>query len=208
MSLIKMLSYARSLRGAADLKSSYQLTQDNLMPDFSRSSLRPVPNREEPSGNGVGCARSEGETATMMPSQMASGLRAAPRGWSSREKGNVMQEQQNEMLVNASSPSGTPGQGVSGTGRSVQRPRWLTARTGPRATLRADAKGQLSLEFVKVVRNDLSDSDLELVPAKPLLASAPKRSTVVTSPAMETVEPEPSRWSRFTARIFGAGTPT
>lgn len=116
-----------------------------------------------------------------------------------------MQEQQAEMLVNPSSRSGAPGQGLSGERTGDQRPRWLGGRSGPRATLRADAKGQLTLEFVKVVRNDLSDADLELVPARPLVAAASKRVAGEVIPPLEAVEPEPSRWSRFTARVFGSG---
>jgi hypothetical protein len=197
MSLIKMLSLARSLRGEGDLKTAYQLTQDNLMPDFSRSSLRPVPSREEPIGSGAGCARSVVVRELGLPRG----------GRSSQEKGKVMQEQQDEMLVNSSSRSGISGQGSSNAGVPVQRARWLSGRTSPRATLRADSKGQLSLEFVKVVRNDLSDSDLELVPARPLVGSAPKRVAAGAAPGLEAVEPEPSRWSRFTARIFGSGNP-
>lgn len=202
-----MLSYARSLRGEGDLKSAYQLTQDNLMPDFSRSSLRPVPSREEPIGSGAGCARSLPDEVRV-ESVSAGGAGGPLRGRPSLEKGKVMQEQQDEMVVNASSRSGAVGQVPSNAAGGTQRSRWLSGRTSPRATLRADAKGQLSLEFVKVVRNDLSDSDLELVPAKPLAAAAPKRVIGGAAPAMEAVEPEPSRWSRFTARLFGAGNPT
>lgn len=75
--------------------------------------------------------------------------------------------------------------------------------------LRADAKGQLSLEFVRVVRNDLSDADLELVPARAVGGVAPKsRGAGATPHSVEPLEPEPSRWSRFTARLFGTGPST
>lgn len=93
--------------------------------------------------------------------------------------------------------------------------RWRAGLSGPRPALRADSKGQLSLEFVKVVRNDLSDADLELIPARPVGgAEGSRRSStekvVVSSgsPAeMPAIEPEVSRWSRFTARLFRSPDP-
>lgn len=81
---------------------------------------------------------------------------------------------------------------------------WRTrAKGGARALPLADkamVQAELSLDRVKVVRNDLSDSDLEIVPAKkppqvplpaPVLAAAEKN-----------VE---GAWGRVTSRLFGAG---
>ncbi len=59
-------------------------------------------------------------------------------------------------------------------------------------------QSELSLEAVKVVRNDLSDADLELVPLLKRTASFAPR-----------VQPRPHAitrmWERLTARLFGAG---
>ena len=88
--------------------------------------------------------------------------------------------------------------------------RWKPNLIGPRPVLRADSKGQLSLEFVKVVRNDLSDSDLELIPARASAAAkatAPVEETRALSASNESLEPEPSRWNRFTSRLFRVGSP-
>jgi hypothetical protein len=41
------------------------------------------------------------------------------------------------------------------------------ARTEPGAFTKAPVQGELSLDRIKVVRNDLSDADLEIVPARP-----------------------------------------
>lgn len=127
-----------------------------------------------------------------------------------------------------------------GGGRAATKSRsgrWLSRPSGPRPSLKADAKGQLSLEFVRVVRNDLSDADLELVPARPSAAPSPRPASpspfrsVTPAPAggqdhgkggpgvavalaaaagaegESGLEPETSRWSRFRARLFGVGTP-
>jgi hypothetical protein len=150
------------------------MAQENLMPDFTRSGPRPVQIAEDPSLNGTGRMRMEMATA---------------------KKGTPMNEQQ-----------------VGGTaaGRAGSRGRWLNNPFGSRPTLRADAKGQLTLEFVKVVRNDLSDADLELAPARPSTPAPSSARNPAPEPAagrgtapLEPVEPEPSRWSRFTARLFG-----
>jgi len=81
---------------------------------------------------------------------------------------------------------------------------WRTrAKGGARAlpfTDKAMVQGELSLDRVKVVRNDLSDSDLEIVPAK-------KPSQVpLPAPALATAEKSPEgAWGRMTGRLFGAG---
>ena len=63
-------------------------------------------------------------------------------------------------------------------------------------------QGELSLEGVRVVRNDLSDTDLEIVPAKPLapfVTETPAKGTLERGATVETA------WGRMTGRIFGAG---
>lgn len=81
---------------------------------------------------------------------------------------------------------------------------WRTrAKGGARAlpfTDKAMVQGELSLDRVKVVRNDLSDSDLEIVPAKkPTQVPLP-------APVLATAEKSPEgAWGRMTGRLFGAG---
>jgi hypothetical protein len=63
-------------------------------------------------------------------------------------------------------------------------------------------QGELSLDRIKVVRNDLSDADLEVVPVKPLVQPA------VTAPApraVEQAERAESAWARLRPRVLGAG---
>ncbi|HWX20020.1 MAG TPA: hypothetical protein VN578_08955 [Candidatus Binatia bacterium] len=69
---------------------------------------------------------------------------------------------------------------------------------------------ELSLERIKVVRNDLSDSDLEVVQAKPLVVAGPseilrQNSTPALPSACLAQRPEVSRWTRVSARFLGAG---
>ena len=63
-------------------------------------------------------------------------------------------------------------------------------------------QGELSLDRIKVVRNDLSDADLEVVPAKPQATAAAIASV---PPPVEKVVSAQSAWGRVTARILRAG---
>lgn len=63
-------------------------------------------------------------------------------------------------------------------------------------------QGELSLELVKVVRNDLSDADLEVVLAKQPAAGA-KASQPEPSGAKAGGRATP--WGRMSTRLFGAG---
>ena len=65
----------------------------------------------------------------------------------------------------------------------------------------APVQGELALETVKVVRNDLSDSDLEVVPAVLAVPEPPPKP--VAAPEAHAVEG--SNWGRITSRLFGAG---
>lgn len=79
---------------------------------------------------------------------------------------------------------------------------WARPKGGARALPRTDAliQGELSLDRVKVVRNDLSDSDLEIVPAK-----KPSPAPTPVPELAATVSSSPRAWERVTSRLFGAG---
>ena len=69
----------------------------------------------------------------------------------------------------------------------------------PKRTLRTSAPAELSLDAVKPVRNDLSDSDLQIVPARPEI-----KPDALKSPRPRLLRPELTgfAWSRLTARFF------
>jgi hypothetical protein len=68
------------------------------------------------------------------------------------------------------------------------------------ARVRTAVQTELSLERVKVMRNDLSDTDLEVIPAK--LAGKPEAPAARLQPVARTEE---TTLSRLTSRFFGAG---
>jgi hypothetical protein len=94
-------------------------------------------------------------------------------------------------------------------------PTWTpgAVRTRP---VRAAVQTELSLERVRVVRNDLSEADLEVVPARrtpaarsaqTFEASEPQPSAPVSQLGALNAEPA-TGWGRFTSRLFGAGQTT
>jgi len=58
-------------------------------------------------------------------------------------------------------------------------------------------QGELSLDRVKVVRNDLSDADLEVIPARSKLASA--------APAAEKASNPEETWGQAITQLLPAG---
>lgn len=65
---------------------------------------------------------------------------------------------------------------------------------------RTPVQAELSLEKVKVVRNDLSETDLEIIPAK--LAGLANVAGPVIQPLART---ETNTWNRMTSKALAAG---
>ena len=78
-----------------------------------------------------------------------------------------------------------------------------TVRSPAPLFAKAPVQPELSLDNVRVVRNDLSDADFEVV-AKKMPAVSPAAAPAVASP--EGLEPPESAWDRLTTRFFGART--
>jgi hypothetical protein len=68
-------------------------------------------------------------------------------------------------------------------------------KPGPTRTIYPPLQGELGLDNVKVLRNDLSDTDLEIVTKAPPKQAAP--------PKAESVVPNETAWDRV-ANLFGA----
>jgi hypothetical protein len=84
--------------------------------------------------------------------------------------------------------------GVSWTSRLNPVAAWLDSQTAGKSALRPVIQAELSLDTVKVVQNDLSDADVEIVPIK----SRPSRELPeATLPA------DGSSWSRLGTKFFG-----
>jgi len=207
MSLLRLLTTGKSLVGMSDVESRYRLTSQRLLPQFgparnpfsSRTKAEPAQTEARPledhDGNGASVARPalrgpEGEPAAVL--QPGAEHRAVPAKFDPRNLARVLWQRAAALLS-----------------------RWqaklcgLLARSGGKAAkpaipqfLKPPVQGELSLDRIKVVRNDLSDADLEVVPAK--APSAP--AAIALAPReVEKTDGAKSAWGRVTTRILGAG---
>jgi hypothetical protein len=207
MSLLRLLTAGKSLVGVSGEESRYRLTSQKLLPQFG-SARNPFSNRvkAEP-------AQTEARSPEVCGEDGASVARPGlpdPRG------------EPVAVLQSAVEPRSVSAKFVV---RNLAGALWLRmasvlsgwraklfgllARSGGKAAKPAiprfpkpPVQGELSLDRIKVVRNDLSDADLELVPAKP--PAAPVDTTPALR-AVESAEGAKSAWGRVTTRILGAG---
>jgi len=182
MSLIQLLTVGKSLGTVKDRPTSYRMRQQALLPRFGNAEAKPwiYP---EPDGGNVG----EGE-AVVRPSGTAVLLESA--GTASTAEPAV-----------AKGPTGAPPESWREARRrrrttEDRRPWWrrVFGRKPARLTVvdgRGAVQGELGLDMVRVVRNDLMDSDLEVVPVKRRGGGGEKTGV------------EGRVWGRMFGRFFG-----
>ena len=202
MSLLRLLAAGKSLVGMSDAETRYRVTSQRLLPQFgavrnpfsSRGKKGPAqmgPGSSEdhrPKGvpQEIRCSpalRGESEAA---PRRGPQGV-ATPASRSARKFGEVLRRRTAALLA---------GWKMKLMGVLAKRRRKATNPAIPGFT-KPPVQGELSLDRIKVVRNDLSDADLEVIPAKP-----------PTAPVMRATEgaaSTESAWRRVTARVIGAG---
>lgn len=207
MSLLRLLTTGKSLVGVSDEESRYRLTSQKLLPQFgparnpfsSRAKAEPAQTEarspENHGGNGASVARpslpgTRGEPAAVV--QRVVERRAVPAKFDLRKLAGALWQRIAVVL------SGWQAK-LSG----------LLARSGGKAAKPAiprfpkpPVQGELSLDRIKVMRNDLSDVDLELIPAKPPVAPV---AAAPAPGAAEKAKGAKSAWGRVTTRILGAG---
>lgn len=189
MSLGRLLAAGKSLAGGRDDTGRYRVDKRLALPKFisPRNPFAPTgkaesaPTDEEPSAKAcrekvvVTAAKADVETAGEKDFQVSVGVRAAR--W-----------------------LGEWGQKVNPLPRLAKKPGPVKSLVSH--SVRTPVQSELSLDKVQVVRNDLSDADFEVVPAKTPVAVSPG-TKALTSP--QRFEPEGSAWNRLTTRIFGVG---
>ncbi len=175
MSLMRLLTAGKSLVGIRETQSRYRVTDHRLLPKFV-SKANPF-------------------RATTMPGPAPAGSETAQPGAANPTPigGGVEQS----------------GAAAGGARNWLARVRQLMGSQRPSRTQSAIPRFnkpmvqvELSLESVKVVRNDLSDSDLEVVPSR--AAQPPPSKAPPQRPEAEEAQAEPA-WARVTGRLFGSG---
>jgi len=193
MSLLRLLTAGRSLVGLNDAETRYRMTSQKLLPRFGPGKNpfcapdRPVAPPTD------ACGKTEhGSASSREPAAMAGARVAAPvnaRGWSILSA----------LRLRTAALRGGWTWKLTGL---LCRPGSQPVRALNPRPAKLAVQGELSLDRIKVVRNDLSDTDLEVVRARP--AAAPTQAASVP-PAAEKAAPGSTAWGRLAARVRGAG---
>ena len=143
MSLLRLLTTGRSLVSVRDTESRYRLTTQRLLPQFG------------PTRNPFGSSARQ-EPSSVGTSRPAAGLgEASPKGEGrGHARGSWLR-----VVGLWSACKLKPGALIV---RSFEK----TATRATPQPPKCPVQGELSLDRVRVVRNDLSDADLEVVPAR------------------------------------------
>ena len=191
MSLIRLLAAGSSLRGIKDRPSPYKMTEQHLLPKFgsekqAEAPVLPLPLAAGPIPGSTKELKSNGESppeqrtevaATELNAQVADEpqAQAKPAGSPTRQAGTPFWR-----WAQSKNPF---------SAKPVRKPRQLPAQ------------GEFLLEGVRVVRNDLSETDLELMATvQPPPAETSGQQTPLRAPARRV-------WHRITERLFGGGRP-
>jgi len=176
MSMARLLAAGRSLIGAQNVSNRYRLDARARLPKFGSSKNPFAPETRTPVPLEPIPPRPTMATTTPVIRTMEPSLNLTPAPPATTRLRQAVRRL-HDWCVEAN-----PIPRLAGPARSVFKP----ASRIPGAPIQSD----LSLDEVKVVRNDLSDADLEIVPAKPA-----RRADLAPIP-------EQNAWSRLTTRIL------
>jgi len=186
MSLMKLLSVSKSFAGGRSQSGRYRMAEQGLLPKFAPMGrpLSLAPKRE--SGDPASKQEANGTPTVPLNPPRQKFLGAA------ESVKTVAPTPRAAVCVNANA---VPADWF----RLGNRPFVNRTAAGPKP--QAPAQAELLLEAVKPVRNDLSDSDLQIVPAKPELKPDALKQP---RPRLLTLELTGFAWSRLTARYFNS----
>jgi len=177
MSLLQLLTTGKSLVGSKESTGRYHLSRHRLLPRFG--------GKKDPFR--ATTLPDHAQRPATAPAQVA----PSPNGPEAPLRAKSSMEETRE--------PGWAGNCLSKMGALFSRHRKKVERPAIPRFGKPLVQGELSLDAVKVVRNDLHDSDLEFVPAKPVQARP-----VPATPSKGGAGPE-KVWNRVTGRFFGAG---
>jgi len=176
MSLKQFLVVGRSFIGMRSEKSPYELRKENLLPNFSTART-------------VGPKKDE----------------LVQADWVEQQERLARARVQAAALASANNAKTELFPAPAAQAHPVQKKPWNWTRFLSLGLLGKSqnniplVQSELSLDRISVVRNDLADSDLELVIKKnKKIKKAPTNAT-------RAADSEASQWSRLTARLFEIG---
>jgi len=189
MSLGRLLAAGKSLMGARDGAGRYRVNKRVALPKF----ISPR--------NPFASARAEASSADVKPSARTERERPTV---ATAKAVTAAKERNDSRMVDA---CGQAARWLGQLGHKMNPTSLLTKRPGPAKSAvlrfaRPPVQPELSLENIRVVRNDLSDADFEVVSGKGPVASVPGRPA---SFPLGECEPAGSTWNRLTTRFLGMG---
>lgn len=202
MSLLRLLAAGKSLVGMRDAETRYRVTSQRLLPHFgtgknpfsSRDKVDPAQTESRSPGD----YKPNGALNEIHSTPKSPGEReAAPR---SRFEGRTTSAHSNFQKLSGALRRRTTALVDEWKTKLIGLLAKWRSRTAKPAILRftkPPVQGELSLDRIRVVRNDLSDADLEIVPAK--------RQAIPTMRTVDKAAGAESAWGRVTARVIGNG---
>jgi len=207
MSLLRLLTAGKCLVGGRDAESRYRLSSQRLLPQFG-SARNPFTSRAQPEPASAEARPAEDRRETGGPFappaisvSKAEPAAALPRG---AEPHAVLAKFDLRKLAEAlwQRIAAVLSGWQARLGGLLGRSSGLAVKPAIPRFPKPPVQGELSLDRIKVVRNDLSDADLEVIPAKPPAAAA---ATAPVPSAAEEAEGAKRAWGRVTTRFMGAG---
>ena len=170
MSLLKLLTTGKSLVGLKDAESRYRMTNQRLLPKFG-SAKNPFSAAEtvEPVSTVATPPIEEQQSA---PVTHPTTMEPASNG-TIKESAGLLRLGTSKARGLAAAALQT--RWVSQLGPLISRPARKTTKAAgvPVPSKPQQVQGELSLDRIKVMRNDLSDADLEIIAARPKTRSVP-----------------------------------
>jgi hypothetical protein len=210
MSLLKLLSAGKSLDGSKPMPSPYRMKSANFLPKFGS---KKNPFAQAPKAEPAKPGNKPAETGSLFESEPASPLapfRKAPPAKEVKPAAAAMPEApaapetKSEPkpasavpLAKEKKPRMLPGIIKKFNPLAYLPKRQPGARAARPKVAKTAVQGELSLERVRVLRNELNDSDIEFVTAK----AANTGTAGTTLPAMR--RPKLTTWGRLTSRMMG-----
>lgn len=179
MSLVRLLAAGKSLVGLQDMESRYRMRRRNLLPKFGSSKNPFLARTEAPS---LPLPASGATTAALNAAEMTSAEVAATALKKTTPLPVVSPPDRGAEKIFKRGPTMGLLARLSPWARKLNpfarrsNPRQI-AKTPARGSTLPSVQGELSLDRIKVVRNDLNDADVEIVPAKPTVKPKPEPVT-------------------------------
>jgi hypothetical protein len=211
MSLLRLLATGKSLVGMPDTNSRYRMRTRNLLPKFgsAKNPFAPPPPSLEAPGGTASPSPAKLQTGSLFepaPPEAAKPVAIKEPKTSPRRPAAIVAPTKAEARPVTSAapamPSAKPGR-WAGWVKKLNPLSLLPPRRGDGGRGRPSRKPvqtELTLEKVRVVRNDLNDTDLDIVPGR--LMGLPSGASPILPHPNDGSEPGP--WSRLTTKFLGA----